>query len=47
MELVTTYSTTESEAQPNLDSLEMQYEQERGKPMPSKNHAILQMESRI
>lgn len=42
MELVTTYSTTESEAQPNLDSLEMQYEQERGKPMPSKNHAIIQ-----
>ena len=44
MELVTTYSTTDAEAQPSPDSLEMQYEQERGKPMPSKNHAILQME---
>ena len=42
MEVVTTYSTTESEAQPSPDSLEMQYEQERGKPMPSKNHAIIQ-----
>jgi Uma2 family endonuclease len=42
MELVTTSSTTVTEAQPNTDSLEMHYEQERGKPMPSKNHAIVQ-----
>lgn len=47
MQLVTTYSTTTetvSEAQPTVVSLEMQYEQERGKPMPSKNHSLLQME---
>lgn len=42
MELVTTYSTTEIEAQPSIDNLEVRYEQERGKPMPSKNHAIIQ-----
>lgn len=47
MQLVTTYSTTTetvSEAQPMVASLETQYEQERGKPMPSKNHSLLQME---
>ncbi len=45
MELITTYPiTTEavSEAQPTVVSLETQYEQERGKPMPSKNHSIIQ-----
>ncbi len=42
MELVTTYSTTEIEAQSSIDSLEVRYEQERGKPLPSKNHSIIQ-----
>jgi Uma2 family endonuclease len=42
MELVKTFSTTTSEAQPSENSYEVQYEQERGKPMPSKNHAIIQ-----
>ena len=45
MELVANYlSTAATEAQPQVDSYETQYEQERGKPMPSKNHAILQGE---
>jgi Uma2 family endonuclease len=30
------------EAQPPVESLENRYEQERGKPMPSKNHSIIQ-----
>ena len=45
MELVTTYPTTTeavSEALSTVISLETQYEQERGKPMPSKNHSIIQ-----
>ena len=45
MQLVTIYPTTVetvSEAQPILASLETQYEKERGKPMPSKNHSIIQ-----
>jgi Uma2 family endonuclease len=45
MQLVTTYLTTTEtaiEVQPTLESLETQYEQERGKPMPSKNHSIIQ-----
>ena len=46
MELLTTYSSTAAtEAQPTVDSYEMQYEQERGKPMPSKNHSLLQAET--
>lgn len=45
MELVASYlSAAATEAQPQVDSYETQYEQERGKPMPSKNHAILQGE---
>ena len=46
MELVTTYSSiaAATEAQPTVDSYETQYEQERGKPMPSKNHSIVQGE---
>lgn len=45
MQLETTSPTTTetvSEAQPTLESLETRYEQERGKPMPSKNHSIIQ-----
>ena len=45
MQLVTIYPTTVqtvSEAQPIVASLETQYEKERGKPMPSKNHSIIQ-----
>ena len=45
MEVLTTYSTTTDsapEVQPTVDNLDMQYEQERGKPMPSKNHSIIQ-----
>jgi Uma2 family endonuclease len=44
MDFETTYSTTPIETQSSENSFEVQYEQERGKPMPSKNHAILQME---
>ncbi len=36
MEVLTTYSTTTNtatEVQPTVDNVEMQYEQERGKPM--------------
>ncbi len=45
MQLETTSPTTTetvSEVQPTVDSLETRYEQERGKPMPSKNHSIIQ-----
>ena len=47
MQVVTTYpSTTEAilEPQSTLSRLETDYEQERGKPLPSKNHSLLQME---
>ena len=47
MEVITTYSTTvdtANDVQPTGDNLDMQYEQERGKPMPSKNHSLIQME---
>jgi Uma2 family endonuclease len=47
MQLQTTYPTTTEtivEVQPTVESLENRYEQERGKPMPSKNHSLLQME---
>ena len=45
MQLVTTSPTiteTVLEAQHTVESLESRYEQERGKPMPSKNHSIIQ-----
>ena len=44
MDFETTYSTTVIDTPTSENSFEVQYEQERGKPMPSKNHAILQME---
>jgi Uma2 family endonuclease len=42
MDFETTYSTTVVETQSSDNSYEVLYEQERGKPMPSKNHAIIQ-----
>ncbi len=45
MQLQTIYSTTTEtvlEAQPTVESLETRYEQERGKPLPSKSHSIIQ-----
>jgi Uma2 family endonuclease len=42
MDSEATYSPTIVETPPSNNSYEVQYEQERGKPMPSKNHAIIQ-----